>query len=392
MTPGERPGSNLEQFAAEALGLEINAAPNDLLSSLLRKLHDEDFLPDPFEHEAILVLAGRPARSVSLLAEEASRQWEMKLRDEIEMFAARFFDLPIEDRRESFLALLASCSGNEMLRERLLALKPGLPVSRESIATRPPQIRILADSSLQLFVLRPAPRAASRRLLVNKIKEENLPHLRDRVHALKQFRKLEPVAAALVPEFLSQIDRPTRNLPRIAWRMPVLALGDKKDYIRYWWILLLLIGQLSHFLRTSGTKTTSPPPQPPVFATQPDPILSSPLYKKFKEQLRIQLELMKITINDNQFQQVASTLFRQSTSLKFQLSNQPGSDSKTRDSYVSTIFSTAGVSLDEEQTKSIANIFIDAQFRRLAVPKSSSPPGESSPRSPDDSLKKGPRD
>ena len=105
MTPGDRLEGPLERFAAEVVGLEQRPDEADTLAALFRKLRDDDFLPDPLTHEALLALAGRPVESGSLLGEEAAAAEERKLHAEVEQFASEFFAIPVASRVDRWRTL-----------------------------------------------------------------------------------------------------------------------------------------------------------------------------------------------------------------------------------------------------------------------------------------------
>ena len=73
MAHGEDPGAPVARLAAELLGVDREAAFRESLSTLFRRLRDDDFIPDPSLHEAMLILSGRPVGARSRLSEDAVR-------------------------------------------------------------------------------------------------------------------------------------------------------------------------------------------------------------------------------------------------------------------------------------------------------------------------------
>lgn len=210
-------GAPVVRFAARTLGLEPGIPPDEVRAALLQRLRDEDYVLDPVSHEAVLVCSGRPESLAPRLAEAAARA-------EFEAFTAAYFDLPVGERRDRWVALATACVPYEPLSERLRLLEHGLDIDRQAILPASPLVDRLIAHALELYLLRPAPRAARRRELVASLQYD--PAIGKRVvrRARRTLRKTCPAVAKLVPEFLNDLDgrktlRPKRRPSRDPFSM-----------------------------------------------------------------------------------------------------------------------------------------------------------------------------
>jgi hypothetical protein len=224
MPPGEVPLADLQRLAAGKFGVEQGVAPDALRAVLLRRLRDEDYLPDPALHEAMRLLSGRPIGPESWLQEEAAGAEQERLRGEVEAFASAFFTIPVAERRQRWQSLLQACTGHEPLRDRLLALKLGLDVDRGRISNHPPAVRRLADLILALFVLRPGPRAALRRELVRDLLSDPALPGADLRRARKRLMRVHPEVATISDGLLLQLARPERPLSAVRRRSRIASV------------------------------------------------------------------------------------------------------------------------------------------------------------------------
>jgi hypothetical protein len=93
---------------------------------------------------------------------------EVRLREEVDSFAADFFDLPVAERGRQWESLVSECRDFPPLAGRLRALKAGLEVEPPSLPPdqlgggAPGPLAELADQLVQSFPLPPVAKAASR--------------------------------------------------------------------------------------------------------------------------------------------------------------------------------------------------------------------------------------
>jgi hypothetical protein len=345
MPPGEAAVADVERLAAEKLGVEPGMEPGERRAALLRRLHDEDYLPDPALHEAIRLLAGRPVRqgSESPLQEEAAGAEEERLRGAVEEFAAAFFTVPIAERRERWHSLFRDCTAHERLRDRLLGLKPGLGVDRDTIPIRPPGVRRLAEIILALFVLRPGPRATRRRELLGELLGDPSLRRSDLARARKRLMRRHPDVAALSDGVLLQLARPGRPLSAVRRRSQIASVlhrkasdppvAERSNRFPSWLLMFLLwVGPgLFGLLSSTGFRAKdrpagigSPPPAPTPKLSRDQtievlfPRVSSgrapsakavrAFHDEFKAPIRRELAKFGATLREDQLQRVVDAM------------------------------------------------------------------------------------
>ena len=115
-------------WAREVLEIPADAKPEHVRRLLLRGLSEADFVPSAERQQAIETLLGRKSRTAGAGCEEDTflRALEGRLRGDVERFAAKFFDLPVPERRVRYARLVAACGFSPLLRVRLRGLEPGL--------------------------------------------------------------------------------------------------------------------------------------------------------------------------------------------------------------------------------------------------------------------------
>jgi hypothetical protein len=265
MTPGDR---SLGQFAAEVVGLKPADNEGETIAALFRKLQDEDFLPDPLTHQALLALAGRPIESGSLLSEEAAASEQRRLHDEVERFASEFFEIPVAARVERWRALAQASARHPRLIDRLRILKLGLGIDRNAIDDPSPAVKQLLDDLLTLFPMRTEPRASESRARLERFLSDPSLNPATRTRALKHVLKRHPEVSALSRGYLAQLDKPRRAIKAERTEARAFSLPREKRDLHptfYIFLALTVMGGLSRL--TNSTRTTPPPFQVPVNST-----------------------------------------------------------------------------------------------------------------------------
>jgi hypothetical protein len=263
MPPGDPPGDSFILFAAGVIGLEPGPDPAETRSALFRKLLDDDFLPDPLAHEAILALAGRPLTQGSLLAEEASEAERRRLHRDVEQFASAFFDLPISSRVEQFRMLSQACAQHPSLIERLMVLRPALMVARTTVTDPSPLVKALLDDILDLCVLRPGPRSVEARARAERFRSD--PNATDaaRERALKHLKSRHPAMVALLPDYPAGLTKVRRrgSADRVIAEVVGKVVEPSNPLRRAYVVIAVVL--LSGVGRLLATKTSSTPMSTP---------------------------------------------------------------------------------------------------------------------------------
>ena len=212
MGPGDPPRRPLSRFAADVVGLKVDANDGDAPAALFRKLRDDEFLPDPLSHEALLALAGRPVGPGSLLAEEARDAEEGRLLAEIERLAAEFFSIPVASRLERWKALARASARHPRPIGRLKALQPGLSIDRDSLDDPSPAVKRLLDDLLDLFAMPTGARAIESRRRAHLFLSEQAPTEARRARALKDLARRHPDANGLLPDHTARLSTARRPI------------------------------------------------------------------------------------------------------------------------------------------------------------------------------------
>jgi hypothetical protein len=324
MASGEAPDSPLLRAAYRRLGLEPGVAPEAAWSAVLRRLRDDDFLPDPATHEAVLVLAGRPVGDAPFLAGELAED-EERLREEVDSFAEGFFAVPVGERRERWKSLMRACDGRVALQDRLRDLTPGLDVSGGSIVDRSPTVVRLAEDLLTLFVLRPGPRAALSRELARRFRSDPALTDRERARARRDLLRRHPDIAALSRGYLEQLARPRHWLwagprARVAVWLEVLGIFVALQLLGAVILSVFFFG-VAGLTRVYQTTGPSPPPQsapsvwdsrPPISEiptkSPPSPEVAREFREDFKAALRNELAKLGKVLGEAELQKVVDAL------------------------------------------------------------------------------------
>jgi hypothetical protein len=184
----------LRRWACEQIGVDAKATLTEARAALLRQLSESDFVPPSLWPQALAILEGKrhPAAEAAALRE----QQEM-LRNAVEAFAGRFWSFSVDERRRRWEDLHGACVVAPALRARLGELERGLDV--RPMEADSPQTADLVQSLQELFVLRPAERAARRRELLRRAEHEPSWN-----HTVAVIRKRYSTLAALHPGLLDK--------------------------------------------------------------------------------------------------------------------------------------------------------------------------------------------
>ena len=206
MADGKNDQPRLLRVAAAWLGLEPQVTPDSARATVLRKLRDDDYVPSPAIHEAILVVLGQWPGGISLLADELDEEAEQIL-VEINEFARVFFTIPLLERVERWQALRDACEGYDPPLARLRDLEPGLRLDRTAIIPGSPVVGRLIDDILSLFVLPPDERAIRSRELANRFRTDPGLTNHERSRTCRALARHHPEIVNLSPVYFRQIAR-----------------------------------------------------------------------------------------------------------------------------------------------------------------------------------------
>jgi hypothetical protein len=160
---GETPEVTRLRWARELFDLPDDASPRQVRDALLGHVQDMSFFPAASHRQAIRVLSDPPGRRAADQGfDSLQAATETRLRDEVERFIGRFFDLTPHRRREQWEELLERCDPFPRLRCRLGLLESGLDVEVKGLAPSDGPLRILIERVAATFLLRPGPREAQR--------------------------------------------------------------------------------------------------------------------------------------------------------------------------------------------------------------------------------------
>lgn len=191
----------VKHWAAEQLGRPADAPSSELRQAFMKRLRGDDFLP-PWR-----IQQAYQAAESGRLAAQTSQELENWLRPQVEEFAAGFFQLPPDERRQRWQQLLERCSFSSPLTARLRALEAGLDLPVDIPAGNPlgcGSAHELLEEVRGLFVLRPLERAARRQALVRA------GHVRAN---LRELQVTDPDIMDLEPILVQQLKRPVRTVP-----------------------------------------------------------------------------------------------------------------------------------------------------------------------------------
>ena len=287
------PRDGRRRRAAGQLGLAPDAGPAEVRAAFLRLLERAGFAPPARDRRAWRLLseaAGPAEPDPDALLEE-----EQRLRAEVEDFAGRFWSLAPGERRRQWAELLARCAGAPGARARLQQLEIGLSARPGEAGAGGPLVGELAAAVQDLFVLRPADRAAARQALCRRARENP----GDWEAAARGLREQHPDLAALQPGLVTDLERwqerqqhlatmrqRLKNPPKAPAPKPAARPAGKGSFRWVWIVALLALGGLRAVMSSSsdhGTPTTPalrPPAGPQKDAGRPDDVLPPELRDK----------------------------------------------------------------------------------------------------------------
>jgi hypothetical protein len=292
----ERQNADLTAWAAEQLGVGPQTPPEEVRAAFLRSLPQRDFVPPASVRQALRILAPvKPSGLPSLPSDDSDfLAREGELRAEIERFAVEFFNLGLGRRQQRWQELYDRCSWSQTLGARLRALVPGLKVDRNCLASAGPYRRRLAHYVCDLFLLRPAERAAQRRALLEGMADD----MGEWEWAAKQMLRENAALAGLEPGFVRQVasrqsqqraleQRRHRPSPR-----KKATSGSGENRWIAWLAIIVVVGIVKIIAGTSSSKNSPRPPE----IHQPDVNLNNPDIRIpqdnaiFNDELRRQIE------------------------------------------------------------------------------------------------------
>jgi hypothetical protein len=269
MTNGISPDLNdaaLVQWATRQLGLDETASETAVRAAVRARLAQDDFLPALRRQQAVQLLcrADRP----KVLPPLALDDEEQRLREEIDEFVQRFFQLGSAERRRQWRALQRQCQLFPPLAARLGALEAGLDAPGTDALPVEPEARELAEQLQSLFTARPAVRPGLRRSLLKKLE----PEMDRWMAAAWDFRAKYPPLVALDARFLEQLanwkQRKKQQARGRRQRIPVPVESSSTGGGstgwgggQYAWLVIVIVVGLLRLLASGGgsNRTTQPP-------------------------------------------------------------------------------------------------------------------------------------
>ncbi len=264
-------------WAAAQLEVPPDAPPADARAALRCRLADDDFVPPwGVQQAGEILLQGNRS---NLAQAQARLEEEQRLWAEVDDFAGEFFDMPPEKRRRRWQSLRVAGAFSPLLTARLRALEPGLNVLPPGEAA--PDVAELARHVCDLFVLRPAARAAHRQTLLLHMKAD----IRRWQAAARVLRPL-PVAA-LLPDFVDYVAYRETRLRQQAKAMAkrqkaaeLAAVGTSgTNPSGSWTWVLIVVGIVLGIVRgtAESNRSPSPRPTPPLLDFKQFPIRPTPI-------------------------------------------------------------------------------------------------------------------
>lgn len=289
MRTGSAPEPGLgPHWAARQLSLNEDTSPAAARAAFLRRLPADDFVPPPQVPLALAVLDGReprtdatPARALALCEEER------RLRHEVDVFTAEFFLTPVSERQQRWRSLRTDCTPHPALLAWLDHLEGGLSVESVALSPEQSQQAALAEYLRELFVLRPAARAARRRAILRDLslplESWQFAELESWQFAASELRRWHEQTAALDNDLLLNIEfgplgqpAPMRRGPR-SWKEAARARAKKPAWTSRHLVIVaicVVLGGLGRLFQ-SGQDRNRPTYVPP---TSPTPEFKSPAW------------------------------------------------------------------------------------------------------------------
>ena len=255
-------GQDLKAWAAEQLRIDVSAPAEAVRAAYLRQVEHDNGGPNLSAREALLILTGRSSATRPVLALETAEQ---ELQQEVDAFAARFFRLGLAERKVEWEQLRGRGRGFARIESRLAALRQGLDI----VVPQPrsdPLLGQLMALVCELFVLRPAARAALRQMRMQEIHRGQ--DVTAWMQAAMSLRDNHRAIAALEPELIARLadgvkgKAEQRVLTRKMPRKELLAgIGPNRTYL--WILLVVLLGASTTLSRiaTDVNKASRSAPQ-----------------------------------------------------------------------------------------------------------------------------------
>ena len=187
------------------LGIPGEVPPTERVRLLLQQLDHADYMPPTAWYDVLELLADANPECAGTIwhARPAlSREFEDRLRTEIDELATRFWDIAPTDRLPQWNGLAQRSRCWPSLRARLALLEPGLALDLIAIdVTGDERVTRLAQSVVQLFALDATSRGQSIGAVLGSM--VNDPHAWE--EAAQRLSRDRPEIARLVPEFLAAV-------------------------------------------------------------------------------------------------------------------------------------------------------------------------------------------
>jgi len=257
------------------LGVAEHASPTELQASLLARVEQANFVPEPTVLAAYRVLlAAANGRSEQTAPGEFRRIDEQELLAETEGLASQFLLLPAEERRRRWQELYQRSGQWLRVRGRLEALRPGLDADLSAVDPHDEIAAGLTEALRELFPLSPAERAVRRNALAMRLR--SLDGFKQR--AVKRFRRRYPQLAVLDTALLDRLAEDPSTRPKRRPRPPAArpagpaVVTRRDDTGNYWWVIGLIL-MLSAVARGLATFDRSNSPARPrnVYQTPYEP-------------------------------------------------------------------------------------------------------------------------
>jgi hypothetical protein len=189
------------QWGAEQLGIGPDASSAEARTALIKRLSEASFVPPEIWYEAAHTF-GVAANRVAFCRGRAFRaEAAAALRNELDDFRERFWDLDPAARMERSQDLAARCAIEPMLARQVKQLAGGLELDVRPIAALDGRPGQLARELLAQFVLRPADRAARRRAWVAQAEGTS----REWSDAIKTVQRQAPKLVQLDSSLLAEL-------------------------------------------------------------------------------------------------------------------------------------------------------------------------------------------
>lgn len=196
--------------ARSLLDLPPELPAPELRAVLLKRLADDEFVPDDSVIPAVLLLSGA-SLSQKMLSETAA----VAAQSQLQSLREHFSEWTPSERRQAIGALQTYAEVVPGLTRQIKVLQPGLDVELPSPQGMSPIGFQLAEQALALFVLPPARRLAARVEYFNKTKPSQ-----EWVDAVSEALSQQPALFQLVPDFEKELRRQQSD---ISERRPQLS-------------------------------------------------------------------------------------------------------------------------------------------------------------------------